>query len=103
MANHASSTESVAVVPEPINYGASFSSVINQFCADLNVNQEEVMHYTDLVSKTTTELQHPEYPQTSTTFVEVIIIIIHLLRIQDYSSNVRYSLLVTTHLYPTKY
>lgn len=63
------STPSVAL--EPINYGASTSSMISQFYAENNVNVEETKQYTEMQPKTVQQL---EYPQNHS-FAEVIITI----------------------------
>ncbi|XP_050064983.1 uncharacterized protein LOC114131173 [Aphis gossypii] len=52
------STPSVAL--EPINYGASTSSIISQFYAENNVNVEETMQYTEMQPKRVEQLEYPQ-------------------------------------------
>ncbi|KAL5239583.1 hypothetical protein ACI65C_006993 [Semiaphis heraclei] len=48
---------------EPINYSAAPSSITNQFSAEININQEETMHYTEMLPMV---VEHLEYPQNHT-------------------------------------
>eukprot|EP00102_Acyrthosiphon_pisum_P021485 XP_016658695.1 PREDICTED: uncharacterized protein LOC100570126 isoform X2 [Acyrthosiphon pisum] len=52
------STPSVAL--EPINYGASTSSIISQFYAENNLNVEETKQYTEMQPKTVQQLEYPQ-------------------------------------------